>query len=233
MSPTEQRYLQELLRQVEELAAAKAAQHGTETDPMRNLRAPEDWGVEPWVACMSRVSQQMTRLQNLAVSDHPARAQAVESSFLKVALGALNGLALYSEQHMETELAHPPADTMRKISERWVASVDKAFSSKPKPRPEPEPKPEPEWEPEFEEKSEPGAKPDPAAAHEAHDEYKRLGRDPEQDDTQPGLPAFEQDDRALPEPKPNHLADAEADLNKETAKLRETAGLPVKEDERP
>lgn len=56
----------ELLREMGELHDKKAKDYGRDEDPLANVRASEEWGMQPWVGVMVRLSDKVRRLQSFA-----------------------------------------------------------------------------------------------------------------------------------------------------------------------
>ena len=179
LHPSQERF-RELLNELAEFQASKQAKYSNGDDPFANYRKSEAWGVPAWVACMVRVEDKVSRLQNLANGVDLGEEGAYDA-FRDIAVGALNALILWEEetQYYDGDEELPEhgtnhddaiaAQTDEEAPERDVNPI-KLYST-----------PSP-------------SRFNPKDAHEAHDEYKRLGRDPEQD----GL--YPEDDGSIPAP---------------------------------
>lgn len=56
----------DLLIEMKELHDSKGADYEGKGRPYENIRASEQWGVEPWKMAMMRVSEKMRRIQSYA-----------------------------------------------------------------------------------------------------------------------------------------------------------------------
>lgn len=88
-------YLQ-LLRDMEELHCRKAADYGTEADPLANIRASSDVGIEPWRAAYMRAKDKVKRIDAYCRKGKLAN-EGVEDSMLDLAAYALITLLLHRE----------------------------------------------------------------------------------------------------------------------------------------
>lgn len=66
------------------------------SDPMERFHVAREWGVDPWVAAMLPVSQELTTLQNLAVGIAPDEGIA-KVALMSVVTHSLQALALFEE----------------------------------------------------------------------------------------------------------------------------------------
>jgi len=88
----------EILKELGELHDKKQADYGREHDPFANVRASEDWGMEPWVGCMIRANDKLRRLQTFARKGVLVN-ESVADSFRDLAVYAVIGLCLFEETH--------------------------------------------------------------------------------------------------------------------------------------
>jgi len=120
-----QRFL-ELLEEVRNLYLAKQADYSGDEDPYQNYRKAEGWGVPAWVACMVRVEDKISRLQNLA-QGRELTTDSVQNSFLDIAVGAINAMVLWEEQGLENmpdeELPEPMMAAM--LSPEYMKNFSK------------------------------------------------------------------------------------------------------------
>jgi hypothetical protein len=76
----------ELLRQIGELHDKKQRDYGADEDPFANVRASQEWGVEPWVGALVRLNDK-GELAN----------ESAEDSMMDIAVYSLIALILYRE----------------------------------------------------------------------------------------------------------------------------------------
>jgi len=97
----------ELLKQIGEMHDRKQKDYGSDDDPFANVRASQEWGVEPWVGALVRLNDKVHRLQQFARKGELAN-ESAEDSMLDIAVYSLIALILYREED-ETEGAvlHP------------------------------------------------------------------------------------------------------------------------------
>lgn len=88
----------ELLKSMGEMHDRKQADYGRDDDPFANVRASEDFGIEPWIGCMMRANDKMRRLQT-AAQGSTLKNEGVEDSLLDLAVYAVIALVLYRETH--------------------------------------------------------------------------------------------------------------------------------------
>jgi hypothetical protein len=79
-----------------ELHAKKQKDYGTSADPFANVRASEEFGVEPWKGGLVRLNDKVTRLKNFALKGALAN-ESVEDSLQDIAVYAIIALCLYRE----------------------------------------------------------------------------------------------------------------------------------------
>ena len=85
-----------VLAELQAMHDRKGADYGKTTDPYNNVRASEDWGIEPWVGAMVRLSDKVRRLQKAAQGGTLAN-ESVEDSLLDIPVYAIIALILYRE----------------------------------------------------------------------------------------------------------------------------------------
>jgi hypothetical protein len=85
-----------LLDDIERLHAAKQADYGRDADPFANVRASEEWGVDPWVGALIRATDKVRRLQTYAVKRSLVN-EGVEDSLMDLAVYSLIALILFRE----------------------------------------------------------------------------------------------------------------------------------------
>jgi hypothetical protein len=74
----------------------KQKDYGTNADPLANVRASADFGIEPWIGVLIRMNDKMKRLQKAARGGQLAN-ESVEDSILDIAVYAIIDLVLYRE----------------------------------------------------------------------------------------------------------------------------------------
>ena len=109
--PTSQRFL-DLLDKLGALHLSKSHDYGRTDDPLANIRNGAEFvGIEPWRACVVRLSDKVTRIGTYCLKGTLTH-ETVEDSFLDLAAYAL--LTLLLHQEARDEAAEPtPADGRR------------------------------------------------------------------------------------------------------------------------
>lgn len=95
--PRSQRFM-ELLEEIEELHLQKSADYGTSEDPFSNVAASTDWGIDPWVGVMIRLTDKVRRLVALH-RNGSLRNESAEDSFRDIAAYSLMACVLYEEMN--------------------------------------------------------------------------------------------------------------------------------------
>lgn len=93
------------LNWIAELHSAKQYDYGAGEDPFANLRASQDFGVEPWVGATIRMNDKITRLKSF-IAKGELKNESVMDSFLDIAVYALIASILYEETLREAIAAH-------------------------------------------------------------------------------------------------------------------------------
>ena len=83
-----------VLRELQEMHDRKNADYGRPTDPFANVRAGEDFGVEPWVSAMVRGNDKMRRLQKAAKGGTLTN-EGIEDSLIDLAVYTIIALILF------------------------------------------------------------------------------------------------------------------------------------------
>lgn len=91
-----------LLRELGDLHDQKQADYGKDDDPFANVRGAQEWGVEPWVGAMIRLTDKVRRLQRYAEKGSLAN-EGVEDSLKDIAVYSLIALVLWEQQGARTE----------------------------------------------------------------------------------------------------------------------------------
>lgn len=86
-----------ILREMGELHDRKQKDYGTDSDPFKNVRNSQDFGIDPWIGCMVRANDKMKRIQSFAQKGTLAN-ESVEDSLLDLAVYSIIALVLYREQ---------------------------------------------------------------------------------------------------------------------------------------
>jgi hypothetical protein len=95
-------------RVLEELAKLhddKQKDYGTATDPFYNVRASQEWGIQPWVGAMMRASDKLRRLQT-AARGGTLKFEGVVDSLNDIAVYAGIARVLYEEDREADRLAN-------------------------------------------------------------------------------------------------------------------------------
>lgn len=96
-----------LLQQLAELHAKKAADYGQDQDIFANIRASQEFGVEPWRGALVRLNDKVTRLKTFCIKGTLAN-EGVEDSLMDLAAYSLISLILFKESQNES-VSIPPA----------------------------------------------------------------------------------------------------------------------------
>ena len=107
--PTSRKYI-DLLDKLRELHLSKSADYGTTDDPLANIRNGAAFvGIEPWRACLVRLSDKVTRIGTYCAKGTLTH-EGVEDSLLDLAAYSLLTLLLHQEPASSTPPL-PPAGT--------------------------------------------------------------------------------------------------------------------------
>jgi len=85
-----------VLRELQALHDKKNQDYGKTDDPFANVRAGEDFGVEPWVSGLIRANDKMRRLQKAATGKTLAN-ESIEDSLVDLAVYVIISLILWRE----------------------------------------------------------------------------------------------------------------------------------------
>lgn len=89
---------QDVLKEIQDMHDKKQKDYGTPSDPFANVRASEDFGIEPWVGAMVRANDKMRRLQSAAQGSTLVN-EGIEDSLLDLAVYSIIALVLYRENN--------------------------------------------------------------------------------------------------------------------------------------
>lgn len=98
--PVSQRF-HEILRELGETHDRKSADYGKTGDPLANVRASEEWGIDAWVGAMVRGTDKVRRLQTQATRGSLANESAIDA-FNDLAVYAIIARVLFEEQAVTT-----------------------------------------------------------------------------------------------------------------------------------
>lgn len=104
------------LEQIAELHSRKQHDYGAGEDPFANLRASQDFGVEPWIAVIIRLNDKVTRLKSL-IAKGELKNEPVTDSFKDIAVYALIADIFYEEKMQVAIAEHDAAnvEAMRRV----------------------------------------------------------------------------------------------------------------------
>jgi hypothetical protein len=92
-----------ILDEMRELHISKSADYGDDADPLANVLAGEDFGVQNWIAVMIRANDKMKRIKTFAKKGTLAN-ESIEDSLKDLAAYSMIALALLRrEQRKETQ----------------------------------------------------------------------------------------------------------------------------------
>lgn len=83
-----------VVEEVLEMHRRKGADYGTDEDFFANVSASANWGIEPWVGAMMRVSDKVARLQS-AAKGSTLKNEGIEDSLLDIATYAIIAVCLF------------------------------------------------------------------------------------------------------------------------------------------
>lgn len=90
-----------LLDDMRELHIKKSADYGSDDDPLRNIRAGEDFAVPAWVNAAIKANDKMFRIQSF-VRNGRLENEPLRDSLLDGAAYFLIALVLYEEMQLDT-----------------------------------------------------------------------------------------------------------------------------------
>lgn len=93
-----------VVKEVVDMHRRKGADYGTKDDFFANVSASANWGIEPWVGAMMRVSDKVTRLQS-AAKGSTLKNEGIEDSLLDIATYAIIAVCLFRRAN-PTELRY-------------------------------------------------------------------------------------------------------------------------------
>lgn len=89
-----------LLDSLRDLHIQKAKDYGNGVDPLANLRASEKLGIRPWIGCILRCSDKMTRVHSLIRNGNLAN-ESIEDNLKDMAAYCLLALRLLKEDRKD------------------------------------------------------------------------------------------------------------------------------------
>lgn len=87
-----------VLAELGHLHDKKQQDYGSSTDPFKNVRNTEDWGIPAWVGAMMRGNDKIKRLQSYYENGVLAN-EGARDAFMDLAVYAIIGLVLWEESH--------------------------------------------------------------------------------------------------------------------------------------
>jgi hypothetical protein len=91
----------EHLARLGELHDRKQADYGTDQDPFANVRASQEWGIDPWVGSMVRANDKVQRLKSMVRNGNLVN-ESVEDSLDDIAVYAVIARVLREEANGES-----------------------------------------------------------------------------------------------------------------------------------
>lgn len=85
-----------ILNELADLHDKKQNDYGKDGDPLANVRAAEEWGVDSWVGAGIRMTDKIRRLQKAATGG-TLKNESVEDSLRDIAVYAIIALILFEE----------------------------------------------------------------------------------------------------------------------------------------
>ena len=99
----------EKLQQIAELHSVKQHDYGQGNDPFANIRASQEFGVEPWVGAVIRLNDKVTRLKSF-IANGVLKNESIQDSLLDIAVYALISLILFEEKVRDQIVEHDAAN---------------------------------------------------------------------------------------------------------------------------
>lgn len=97
MSDTRYGRFNELLKTMKDIHDKKGADYEGSGRPYENIRAAEQWGIEPWVLAMMRVGEKLRRVQTFAHTK-TLNNESASDSLMDIAILSLIALVLLEEK---------------------------------------------------------------------------------------------------------------------------------------
>ena len=114
----------DLLDEIRELHARKAADYGDDDDPFANIRASEQFGVPAWQGAIIRLNDKVHRLARFAKRGKLAN-ESAKDSMMDIAVYALIAYLLYGEASEEQGEKTPEyldlSETIWRLLPAWEA----------------------------------------------------------------------------------------------------------------
>jgi len=86
-----------ILDEMGKLHDRKSKDYGSDEDPLANIRASSDFGIEPWIGATLRLNDKVYRLKKFSTSDALAN-ESAEDSLIDIAVYAVIALQLLREE---------------------------------------------------------------------------------------------------------------------------------------
>jgi hypothetical protein len=86
----------ELLKEIGDLHDKKGRDYGTDGDQYANIRASQEFGIEPWIGACLRLNDKVQRIKTYVIKGKLEN-ESVEDSLRDIAVYALNALVLFKE----------------------------------------------------------------------------------------------------------------------------------------
>ena len=86
-----------VINEVLDMHRRKGADYGTKDDFFANVSASANWGINPWVGAMVRVSDKVARLQS-AAKGSTLQNEGIEDSLLDIATYAIIAVCLFRRE---------------------------------------------------------------------------------------------------------------------------------------
>jgi dsDNA-specific endonuclease/ATPase MutS2 len=94
--PTHAEKFEEVLSEVLALHTRKSKDYGSDEDPLANIKASAEFGVEPWIGALVRLNDKIYRLKRHA-SGHALANETAEDSLIDICVYAPIALVLFRE----------------------------------------------------------------------------------------------------------------------------------------
>lgn len=96
-----------VVAEVLDMHRRKGADYGTKDDFFANVSASANWGIEPWIGAMVRVSDKVARLQ-AAAKGSTLQNEGIEDSLLDIATYSIIAVCLFRRSNLTVQKALLP-----------------------------------------------------------------------------------------------------------------------------
>jgi len=112
----------ELVDEMVKIHTAKNHDYAGIKDPLANLEACEEIGIEPWIGCFIRLMDKFDRIKNFVQQKElKVKSETIKDTFMDIAVYALLDYILYEESHGEMPDKTLAAENLKNNKEETVS----------------------------------------------------------------------------------------------------------------